>query len=817
MFYICFCLICEKEKHRNSPAVVIFDATVTSALIGHLYDFFCCCFIIHNVNNVRCSGLRENDQNRTSSVSPLPSPLPFLKIVYVIKKICQMKTKIQLEKEEEAEKKLRHLMMYSISPWRDTFPVVARCCEIVEIAGYYRTEWLVLHIANIPAVLQILHITEMRWDVGFDRRAGVLPSNIRIHSGINVAAMLQIFSAALNFTAARGSFHSEKTRGKKEREKERKRETPACAHARKKMATSPAELASWIAPLCKWDDGRSLAVVIYWAVIFLLAALFLGWPVWGVLALAGSCWQEGERLWRHILPRSALPNWEKEGSAWLHHPPLTGNFPLDIWFIDWNWFSSKVPCDRTDLLREEIIFIYFLKSQLIIIHQYFVCVEQMKRGSIQERCWSTVTREYHALRRWPSPTWCDTRRSRWWRPTRWWSSGDPSSRPISTSWANCWNSNRVCGRLTTPSRPPPTPTTPPVAAAPSTRAATSACSIRAGPNNPHPKWNLAAVFELPFVSLPLSLSLSLFCLSVFLPLSSFLSFFLSFFFSFSPNRRPVGVAPARLIQMILFKSKFLTCATQMQPTKSLSEAERGEKGGGEGKEEAGRRKTGQTNKPNFITQTLRFISFSRPLNRSWHVFDREGEDEDEKEEEEEKHVQFQSLFNLTKTSPQQDVFLLFLLLFAVCYQTKQSWILSNLSDLFMCVRVCVCVRPVRVTWSHSTIITRKEFIFPLPPSSSSPPPPPPPPLHVMEQIYSHMLYKFIGASDRFYFSEKQRRNKANACPISTEEFEGNKLKKEKKKAKQFPDQTKQFFSVKKITKNKTNKYICSNNDDNKEV
>lgn len=61
----------------------------------------------------------------------------------------------------------------------------------------------------------------MRWDVGFDRRAGVLPSNIRIHSGINVAAMLQIFSAALNFTAARGSFHSEKTRGKKEREKER--------------------------------------------------------------------------------------------------------------------------------------------------------------------------------------------------------------------------------------------------------------------------------------------------------------------------------------------------------------------------------------------------------------------------------------------------------------------------------------------------------------------------------------------------------------------------------------------------------------------
>ena len=140
MFYICFCLICEKEKHRNSPAVVIFDATVTSALIGHLYDFFCCCFIIHNVNNVRCSGLRENDQNRTSSISPLPSPLPFLKIVYVIKKICQMKTKIQLEKEEEAEKKLRHLMMYSISPWRDTFPVVARCCEIVEIAGYYRTE-----------------------------------------------------------------------------------------------------------------------------------------------------------------------------------------------------------------------------------------------------------------------------------------------------------------------------------------------------------------------------------------------------------------------------------------------------------------------------------------------------------------------------------------------------------------------------------------------------------------------------------------------------------------------------------------------------
>ena len=42
-------------------------------------------------------------------------------------------------------------------------------------------------------------------------------------------------------------------------------------------------------------------------------------------------------------------------------------------------------------------------------------------------------------------------------------------------------------------------------------------------------------------------------------------------------------------------------------------------------------------------------------------------------------------------------------------------------------------------------------------------------------------------------------------------------KKKKKKAKQFPDQTKQFFSVKKITKNKTNKYICSNNDDNKEV
>ena len=543
MFYICFCLICEKEKHRNSPAVVIFDATVTSAHIGHLYDFFCCCFIIHNVNNVRCSGLRENDQNRTSSISPLPSPLPFLKIVYVIKKICQMKTKIQLEKEEEAEKKLRHLMMYSISPWRDTFPVVARCCEIVEIAGYYRTEWLVLHIANIPAVLQILHITEMRWDVGFDRRAGVLPSNIRIHSGINVAAMLQIFSAALNFTAARGSFHSEKTRGKKEREKERKRETPACAHARKKMATSPAELASWIAPLCKWDDGRSLAVVIYWAVIFLLAALFLGWPVWGVLALAGSCWQEGERLWRHILPRSALPNWEKEGSAWLHHPPLTGNFPLDIWFIDWNWFSSKVPCDRTDLLREEIIFIYFLKSQLIIIYQYFVFVEQMKRGSIQERCWSTVTREYHALRRWPSPTWCDTRRSRWWRPTRWWSSGDPSSRPISTSWANCWNSNRVCGRLTTPSRPPPTPTTPPVAAAPSTRAATSACSIRAGPNNPHPKWNLAAVFELPFVSLPLSLSLSLFCLSVFLPLSFFLSSFLSFFLSLPIVVRLVWLRP----------------------------------------------------------------------------------------------------------------------------------------------------------------------------------------------------------------------------------------------------------------------------------
>ena len=156
----------------------------------------------------------------------------------------------------------------------------------------------------------------------------------------------------------------------------------------------------------------------------------------------------------------------------------------------------------------------------------WLSILQMKHVRWTERCWSTATRGYRALRRSPSPIWCGTPVWRWSRPTPWSNNADPSSLPISISWANCSSSNRACAPPAAPAAaavlprwramrsprsalPRPTSTAPSlsaptVATVPSIPVVTFACSTDAGPNSPLLKWTRAVVSDPPSLSLSLS-------------------------------------------------------------------------------------------------------------------------------------------------------------------------------------------------------------------------------------------------------------------------------------------------------------------------